>query len=571
MPGFLGKLGNTKENNGNYSENKEPNLIVDKKVFLDFYIERRTLNKFNNDKIFNEDDRYFILTEGIIVNKSELLERYQSDVFLDTIVKMYESQGETFFNDFRGSFSGVFYDKKKNKKIIYTNHIGDKHVYYTKGRNNNELIFGTEINYLIDYYKYNSLEYEFEENAAYFMLTYGYMLKDKTFFKQFKRLLPGHYIIVEGDEIQIKKYYEVDNTPLDEHSEENIIDKIDNLFRKAVKRGFEKNKEYGYKHLVALSGGLDSRMVTWVAHDMGYSEDIVNFTFSQSGYLDETIAKEIAGDLGHEWIFKSLDNGLFLKLLDDVVQMSYGNALYYGMAHGKSCLDLINQDKFGVIFTGQVGGIIKGYYNRKNKLTMGGYYSSKLLNKLNFEGYSDYDNQALFELNNRQFNGTLQGNLSYQQRGETYSPFLDIDLIEYALKIPDHYQENELFFKWMETKYQKSTEYIWENTKSKVTARKLKVFGKEVILRRLPFIIANRIFKKGLSRETKNHMNPIDYWYKNNQELKIFMDNYFNENIFRLDSFQELKSDCKYLYNNGNGTEKTQVLTVLSVLKNYFS
>lgn len=120
----------------------------------------------------------------------------------------------------------------------------------------------------------------------------------------------GKYIKIENNKFEIKTYYELDNTPNYNQTEDEIIDNINELFRNAVKLEFEKDKEYRYKHIVALSGGLDSRMTTWVAHDMGYTDQL-NYTFSQSDYLDETIAKEIARDLEHEWIFKFLDNGVF--------------------------------------------------------------------------------------------------------------------------------------------------------------------------------------------------------------------------------------------------------------------
>lgn len=67
-------------------------------------------------------------------------------------------------------------------------------------------------------------------------------------------------------------------------------------FKNAIKRAFEKDLEYGYKHLVALSGGLDSRMTAWVAHTMGYT-NMLNYTFSQTDYLDEKVPKQITDKL----------------------------------------------------------------------------------------------------------------------------------------------------------------------------------------------------------------------------------------------------------------------------------
>lgn len=63
------------------------------------------------------------------------------------------------------------------------------------------------------------------------------------------------------------------------------------LFSNTVRLEFEKDVEYGYKHIVTLSGGLDSCITALLAHKLGYVNQL-NFTFSQSDYLDEKILKK---------------------------------------------------------------------------------------------------------------------------------------------------------------------------------------------------------------------------------------------------------------------------------------
>ena len=61
-------------------------------------------------------------------------------------------------------------------------------------------------------------------------------------------------------------------------------------------------------------------------------------------------------------------------------------------------------------------------------------------------------------------------------------------------------------------------------------------------------------------------MNPIQYWYDSNENLKKFIDNYFKNHINLL-SDSILKNDCTALFNKGTATEKTQVLTLLAAAK----
>lgn len=578
MPGFFGKIGPSKAN-VMFSKNQDSNLIRKSFISGDLYLEQSSVNKFIHDKVFNENEFFLILVEGVILNSLDLIKKYKCSNLFDTVCSMYQLNGNSFLNEFRGSFSGVFYDKNKNKKIIYTNQIGDKQVYYSQ--TGFDFIFGSEINYLTDFYEENMLKYSLNREAAYYLLTYGFMLEDNTLFDKIKRLLPGHYILIEKNNFEVIQYYKFDNTPDNSHTESEIIDEIDRLFRQAVKREFDKDLEYGYKHLAGLSGGLDSRMTTWVANDMGYADNIVNFTFSQSNYLDATIPRKITGDLRHEWIFKSLDNGLFLSNIESVVKISYGGALYCGLAHSKSCLDLINKDKFGIIHTGQLGDvIISTYYNSLDKdkkfSIKDGANSSLLINKLDINKIKfSYANQEIFKLTNRGFTGINHGLLVAQETNETCSPFLDIDLVEYCLKIPLELRfKHKIYIKWVLKKYPGAARYKWAKLNGKITDNVLMILSRQYLVKK-PKKIFNKflkIFKLKKSRlASKDHMNPFDYWYNTNPGLKLFQDSYYNENIVRLDHDNELKNDCIYMYEHGNSIEKNQVLTLLAVLKLYFN
>lgn len=577
MPGFLGRIKFSPLKDNKFNQCKNENLINNNMKSELYYLERRTINKFLDDKIFYEDKSYAIITEGVILNKSDLINKYQKSDFKNTVISMYNKLGDEFFVEFRGSFSGLFYDKNEDKWIIYTNFIGDKQIFYY--RNNNAIVLGSEINYILEYINNNNLNYSLDQNGAYFLLTYGYMLEDYTLFNEIKKLNAGHYIKIIDGKFKIKQYHKLDNNSGFNQSNDEIIENIDQLFRKAIKLEFEKDKEYGYKHIAGLSGGLDSRMTTWVAHDMGYT-NMLNFTFSQSNYLDEIIAKKIAADLKHKFIFKALDNGLFLKDLERTVEISNGGALYYGLAHGKSLLDLINFNDFGIIHTGQVGDVVIGTFytslKKRNFKHGDGAYSKLLLNRVKgIDLKYNYENEEIFKFYNRGFTGALQGNVMMQQYSEVASPFLNKEFLEYCLSIPVEKRLNHnIYKKWILKKYPESANYKWEKINAKIDHPLVDVFGRKIPLKELP----KKILKKSLSylginknrMNSKNSMNPLDYWYNNNEDLNKFLDNYFKDNINLLDKYKELKNDCVYLYKEGNTIEKIQVLTLLSAMRLYF-
>ena len=582
MPGFLGVYQKNTNFANAFLNCKRLDLVIDKFFTESIYLERRTINKFLNDKLFLETEEFIIITEGIILNSKDLIIKYQKDDFELTVLEMIHQNPNDFFSEFRGSFSGVVYNKQSDCLQIYTDHIGKKQVFYSQ--TDKGFCFGSEINFLTEFYKNNDIQYSLDINGAYQLLSFGYMLEDYTLFKEFKKLRPGHYLKFQNGKAEIVQYYRLNNTQNYNLSEEYIINNIDLLFRNAVRMQFEKDKEYGYKHLTDLSAGLDSRMTTWVANDLDYGEDIVNITFSQSNYWDEYTPKAISNELKHEWIFKSLDNGNCLKLLEPVVEITSGGAIYSSMTHSKSTLDLINTQLFGISHSGMWGEAIVGTVNssleinEKFTLSVAGVYSNVLLNRLNFDILSDtYENEEIYNIYQRGCNGGNQGSLISQEYLETFSPFFDIELMNFCLTIPIELRFGKYIYdKWIVTKYPEAAKHP-HNEGRKITGKKpywIRIGNRYVISTDFPKKLWKYILRKsGILRSgtaSMNHMNPFDYWYQSNKEVKNFMDSYFKTNINRLREFPELQNDCMDMYDNYRVIEKNQVLTLLAVMKLYF-
>ena len=62
-------------------------------------------------------------------------------------------------------------------------------------------------------------------------------------------------------------------------------------------------------------------------------------------------------------------------------------------------------------------------------------------------------------------------------------------------------------------------------------------------------------------------MNPFEYWYNCNSNLRNFMYSYYKNHIDLLMDNSFLKKDVEYLFNKGGFLEKTQVLTLLAAMK----
>jgi len=557
-------------------------LITEVIEYKNIFLQRDTLPKFLNDKVFFETEKKIFILEGVIFNINELIIEYKQKNWKATLIAMSNKNEDSFFNEFRGSFSGFYYDKITKKSIIFTDHIGDKPIYYYVRKG--ELIFSSEINTIIRLLINNHIEYNLDEKGVYSLLTHGYMIEDLTPFKEIKRLKAGCSITLKADkQYTINRYHLLNNEPNDSLSDEEIINTIDMLFKKAMLRQVNKNKEYGYSDIAPLSAGLDSRMTAWVLSQQ--TKQVLNITYSQSNYLDEIIPKKISAELKTHLLFKTLDNGLSLKYLDEMVKKNASVVLYGGPAQVWDTFHLLDQSNIGVIHTGMLGDVVVGTFykslERNKKYSIeDGVYSKFLINEFKdvLKDYKieNYKNQEIFNFYNRGFNGANMGApLVFQEFTESYSPFYDIDFLEFCLTIPmEKRWRHYIYDKWVIDKYPEAAKYTHNGRK--ITYDKgnnFKVLGKDISLDNFGNRLKSFLLKKlGISKnsmETIHHMNPFDYWYNTNDDLKIYMDNYFNDTIIKI-NMNDLELNLKNMYFNGTTIDKTQVLTFLSLYENYF-
>ena len=356
MPGFFGLVSPDCKS---YSMAKK-DLLINCEIKTDeIYLHRHTIDKFLDDKIFEETNNYIFILEGFIFNLYELKIKYNEKVLSTLLETMYNKLGEAYFRDFKGSFSGLVYDKTKKILIVFTDQIGDKQVFYYK--DGKRLVFSSKIIDILNYCREMEITLSLNKEAAYLMLTNSYYFEDITPIKEVKKIMAGTYLKYADNKLSINRYHILNNSPNYNQTEENIIENIDILFKQAVKRSLNKNREYGYKNMASLSGGLDSRMTSWVLNEVkDVGEKIVNYTYSQSSYLDELLAKKISKHLGNQLLFMSLDNGLSLTRLDEATLVSEGMILYPSLGQLVDFTEFINFDNVGIIHTGVCGDAILG-------------------------------------------------------------------------------------------------------------------------------------------------------------------------------------------------------------------
>lgn len=549
-------------------------FIADSICGLPYTVKRSTLDKFMDDKLFQEDEDVVILTEGVFLNKKKLCEE-TGKTWFDTVKQAVFTNENDYFDAFKGNFSGAHYIKKTDKWIFYTDTFGMKPLfYYAK---DNLWIVSSDINYIVSALKQKGISYHVNESAAYDILTYGFMLSDRTFVEEIQKLSYGSYLSVFDGKLSVQRYYDFQYYDETKQcgclNDEEIVNEIDRLFLEAVSLEFEKDDEYGYDHIATLSGGLDSRMVVWALHEL-HKDNVINLTFGESNCIDVQIAKQVARRLGNEMIVKTLDDGGMLDTYRQIIRMNAGLSLYSGISHSYSALRLINCEKLGLLHTGDVGDAIVGSFLHSSEGKHPGAYSVKLADKIS-DDWDGVQNIEKFKMITRGFNGVGASKIVCENIIYCISPFLYRDFFEFCIgNIPeskrrDHY----IYKKWVLEKHpdaatiplQRYNNGFMTEGKFHQTLRKIKRIGIGTLCEWALWKVG---LKKELSRKiVKSSMNPLDKWYAENDNIRTGMDLYFNDIVKKLNIMSDVSStlidDISDLYSKGTVTEKTQVITVL--------
>ncbi|WP_346937777.1 hypothetical protein [uncultured Clostridium sp.] len=558
---------NMKQNLESLSNNK---VIIKDNLKLYYKLDGR----FLKDQIFCENQNYLIVIDGVILNLSELMKKYNTNNLKMTVIEMYKKNGEEFLNELRGPFSGFFYDSVKNQAISFSNQTGDAPIFSYE--DDNIWLVGSDFNYIVGFLKENSINYKFNKTAAKYMLTFGYMIDDSTFIKEIKRITAGKYLINDGNKLTEKTYHMFKNKSIYVSFDE-AIELIDNAFRKAIKRCFEKDLEYGYEyHLVDMSAGLDSRMTNWIAKDMGYNK-IFNISYSQLNSDEHKISGLVSSALNNQLIHKKLDDVSFIYEIDEIIKYNYGLALFCGITGGKQLLESLNYNKFGLEHTGQLGDVIIGTFSKivKNeKPNINSYRYSELLS-INFENkiVEKYDNQELYNLYSRGFLGALSTHITRRNYTYIVSPFLDVDFLSICLSIPLKYRVNhKLYWAWIDKKYPNAGKIPSTRKRQNVD-----LYGKVKYLHSRVVKKVQRELLRALSKlqivnhaSSPNDMNPFEYWYDTDSNLRNFISEYYDMNITKLNDYAEIKKYVEEMYFSKNIMDKMMALSVIGAVKAYF-
>ncbi|WP_010665083.1 asparagine synthase (glutamine-hydrolyzing) [Marinilabilia salmonicolor] len=443
------------------------------------------LSETGNQPMVSRDGKLVLSYNGEIYNYRELREElkikgYQFHGSSDTevVLNALHCWGSEAILRFNGMFAFAAWFVYEQRLLLARDRYGIKPLYYLNQPD--VFLFGSEIKAIQQHPAYN---FKVSADALTEYFSFQNIFSDLTLFEGVRLLPAGHFMEVKQGQTdpETHKYWDFNFSSLS-MSQKEAETELHRLFEQAVERQLASDVEVG----AYLSGGMDSGGITCVASRK--FKNLKSFTAgfdlsSASGLelnFDERERSEFLSNLykteHYEVVLKAGDMervmpGLITHLEDLRVGQSYPNYYVSRLAGRfvKVCLSGAGGDELFAGYpwryyhntaNGYSNGFADRYFKYWQRLVPDDYretfFSSGLRSKVDYdrparvfknlldEGHSDvadpkaYINSSLYFESKTFLHGLLlvEDKLSMAHGLETRLPFLDNDLVDFAMKVP---------------------------------------------------------------------------------------------------------------------------------------
>ena len=551
----------------------------------------------------SQDQRYIISYNGEIYNylelKDELIQLgYKFKTHTDTEVVLYSfiQWGNDALLKFNGMFAFVIWDRKKHELFLARDRYGIKPIYYAF--QNDTFYFASEQKAILSD---NNFKVKLNKPALLEYFTFQNIFSNQTLNQDIFLLQPGHYGIINlmknNKDLYLRQYWDYHFNSEDNNlSKEESKEELSYLFKKAVKRQLVSDVEIGSY----LSGGMDSGSITAVASNQ--IRNLKTFTCgfdlsSASGIelnfdeRDKAVAMSTKFNTEHyEIILKSGDMEKCMKLLsyhleEPRVGQSYPNfyAAKLASKHVKVVLSGSGGDElFGgypwryyqTLKSQNFEDYIDQYYlywqrlvdnselkkifspiwsDVKNVWTRDIFRDVFMSHKNKLERPEDYINHSLYFEAKTFLHGlfVVEDKLSMAHSLENRVPFMDNDLVNFAMKCPINLKLNNLnnVLKINENEFEnKQNKYFRKTNDGKQILR-------DMMSKYIPKEITNAA-KQGFS-------SPDSSWFKG-ESIEFVKKTLFSQNSKIFEIFD--KKSITFLVNQHLSGVQNRRLLIWSLL-----
>lgn len=433
------------------------------------------------------DDRFVITYNGEVYNFPELrveLEglghRFRSHGDTEVVLHALAEWGTKAIRRFNGMFALALWDRARRTLLLARDRYGIKPLYYM--RRGKTLLFGSEVKAIL---AHPACGAKMDQKALLEYFTFQNLFTDRTLFKDIRLLAPGSWMEITaegGIESAPEFYWDFDFREPDQViGEEEYTEELNRLFEQAVKRQLVSDVPIG----TYLSGGIDSGSIAAVAATM--KPKLRSFTIGfdlnsasglELGFDERAKAQKMAAHFGTEHYDKELKAGDMERVMADLVWhleeprvgQSYPN--YYAAKLARSHVTVVLSGVGGdELFAGYPWRYYRAVINYDFEHYIDKYYLfwqrlipnreiqkvfSPITNEVGkvrtrdifrdvFKHHAetlvdpeDYINHSLYFEAKTFLHSLLvvEDKLSMAHGLETRVPFLDNDLVDFAMRLP---------------------------------------------------------------------------------------------------------------------------------------
>ncbi len=225
------------------------------------------LTEAGHQPMANEDGTVVISYNGEVYNFKALRNElkslghaFHSKTDTEVVVHAYEEWGIDCVDRLNGMFAFALWDKKNRMVHLCRDRYGIKPLYYYLSRD--ILLFASEIKAIL---QHPEVRKEVDSHALLEYFTFQNIFTDRTLFEGIKLLPPGHILSLRtdgSDSISVRQYWDYDfREPLQVKDMAEYEEELDRLFVQAVRRQLVGDVPIG----AYLSGGMDSGAITALA------------------------------------------------------------------------------------------------------------------------------------------------------------------------------------------------------------------------------------------------------------------------------------------------------------------
>ena len=226
------------------------------------------LSPAGNQPMLSADHRYVLSYNGEVYNFRELRSEleakgywFRSKTDSEVVLNALAEWGVNALDRFNGMFALALWDRRTHRLLLARDRYGIKPLYYSQ--QGNTFAFGSEQKAIL---AIPGFERRLDKPALLEYFTFQNIFTDRTLLEDVKLLPAGHHASIDPNQkqprLQQTQYWDFDfREPTEQATDEEYREELDRLFQQAVNRQLVTDVELGSY----LSGGMDSGSITAIA------------------------------------------------------------------------------------------------------------------------------------------------------------------------------------------------------------------------------------------------------------------------------------------------------------------